>query len=420
MKVLHLGTTDVRGGAARGAFWLHAALRERGVGSQMLVGRKYSDDPDVVPFPALLGRADNWLREGLDALPLRRYDKTDESYWTVGWVPRAIGRVVRRLAPDVVHVHWTGGGFLSVGALAHIDAPIVWTMRDMWPLTGGCHYTIECERYLVGCGSCPQLRSSAGRDLSRRVWQRKLEQWRGLRLWMVPISRWLADAAEASPLFDGQPVRVIPNGIDTRRFRPMDRHLSRLAWGIEEGRRCILYGAIDAIRDRRKGFPELLDALRHLGGTHDRDTELVVFGDLQPEAIPDVGLKVRCVGTIEDDVMLARLYEAADVMVAPSLQEAFGKTLVEAMACGTPVVAFDHGGPADIVAHRETGYLARAFSAEDLARGIAWCLGDAARNAQLGRNARARAELEFDIGVVAGRYDDLYDEVLSEGLGRAA
>lgn len=420
MRVVHLSTSDIRGGAARGAYWLHRALAGRGVDSRMLVGRKYGDDDDVLAFPAAGGRAEGWLRARLDRLPLGFYRKTDESFWTVGWLPRRIAGVLRRLAPDIVHVHWTGGGFLPVQAMAGLGVPAVWTLRDMWSLTGGCHYSLECDRYRTGCGRCPQLRSDREGDLSRFVFRRKQASWHDLAPRLVPISRWLADEARASPLLQRMPIRVIPNGIDTGRFRPAGRALARRAWDIPDGRRCILFGALDAVRDRRKGFTLLVEALRLLERfRRSGDTEVLVFGDLQPDAMPDVGLPVRFLGPIADDLILSRLYEAADVMVAPSVQEAFGKTLVEAMACGTPVVAFDHGGPADIVEHGATGYLARAFCPEDLARGIAWCIDDDGRNAELGRQARRRAESEFDIGVVAGRYEALYEEMLGAAACRA-
>src|SRR5262249_8362631 len=148
------------------------------------------------------------------------YRKTDDSFWTVGWVPRRLDRAIRRLRPDIVHLHWTGNGFLPIWALARLDRPMVWTLRDMWAFTGGCPYTAGCERYREACGACPQLRSSAEEDLSRRVWQRKRRYWRSLDLWLVPLSNWLAECAGKSSLLHGCPITVIPNGLDIGRFVP--------------------------------------------------------------------------------------------------------------------------------------------------------------------------------------------------------
>jgi len=149
MRVVHLSTTDVQGGAARGAYWLHRALADAGVDSQMLVGRKYSDDDSVHSLSGFLAPMRERVRNALDHLPLRTYQKTEEAFWTVGWLPRRVKNAVAALKPDIVHLHWTGGGFMPIDALATLPYPLVWTLRDMWAFTGGCHYTAGCDRYEV-------------------------------------------------------------------------------------------------------------------------------------------------------------------------------------------------------------------------------------------------------------------------------
>jgi glycosyltransferase involved in cell wall biosynthesis len=414
MKVLHLSTTDIQGGAARGAFWLHKALQQEGVESSMFVDRKYSDDASVLSASGAVARTGSRIRARLDRMPLARYQLTQDSFWSIGWVPHPIERFVKRVDPDIVHVHWIGNGFLPIGALGHLRQPIVWTLRDMWSFTGGCHYTAGCDRYRLGCGACPQLRSDDPRDLSARVWRRKQHTWHGLDLWLVPISSWLADCARTSTLFDDHPIEVIPNGVDTRRFRAQDKAEARRHWDLPQDKRLILFGGIDPVRDPRKGFRPLVEALKRLAaeGWAER-AMLVVFG-ANPEGVPpDCGLPARFMGHISDDNALARLCAAADVMAAPSLQEAFGKTLIEAMACATSVVAFDTGGPVDIVSHRENGYLAAPGDTDDFAAGLAWCLESSERLAALGEQARATAEENFDIAVVARRYRALYKRILA-------
>jgi len=410
MRVLHFSTFDNDGGAARGSLWLHRALRAEGIDSLMMVGRKKSDDASILPLPHLADRLAAKLRGRLDAAPLLRYDKTDDAFWTLGWLPARISHIVEEVDPDVVHLHWIGAGFLPIDALKRIGRPLVWTLRDMWPLTGGCHYTAGCERYRQGCGACPQLGSARETDISRKLWQRKERSWAGLNLHLAPISGWLADCVQASPLLRDFPREIVPNGLDAGKFRPTEKRLARRAWGLPADKRIVLYGAVNATQDRRKGFPELLTALDRFGKTDKaRDTLLVVFGDLEPADMPDIGIETRYVGYVGDDDRLALLYSCADVAVMPSLQEAFGKTLIEAMACGTPVVAFASGGPLDIVDHRHNGYLAEAFSPDDLAAGIAWCLERRNIGDDPGARARAKVEAEFDIQVVARRYAALYE-----------
>lgn len=415
MRVLHFSTFDSDGGAARGSLWLHQALRAEGVDSLMMVGRKTGHDTSILPLPHLSDRIAAKLRGRIDTLPLLPYGKTDDSFWSLGWAPARFRHIINQIDPDVVHLHWTGAGFLPLDALRHIRRPLVWTLRDMWPLTGGCHYTAGCERYQTGCGACPQLRSTHDNDISHRTWQRKSESWVDLDLHLAPISGWLDDCLRASPLLRNYPSEIIPNGLDARRFRPADKRLARRAWDLPEDKHILLYGAINATQDRRKGFTELLAALNQFSRTSDvEDTLLVVFGDLRPDDMPDLGVETRYVGYIGDDEKLALLYSCADVAVMPSLQEAFGKTLIEAMACGTPIVAFGSGGPLDIVDHCFNGYLAKPFCPDDLAAGISWCLKQWSRGNDLGARARAKVESDFDIEVVARRYATLYARCIGE------
>ncbi len=413
MKVLHLSTFDAGSGAARGSLWLHEALARRNVKSSMVVAKKIGDDASISGLPSRFSRVAAKLRMRLDDLPTRIYRPTDESFWTLGLLPSRIDRVVEDAAPDIIHLHWVGAGFLPIAAMKRFARPIVWTLRDMWSFTGGCHYTAGCEKYRDACGACPQLRSTRTNDISRLVWRHKRKHWDDLDLWLVPISRWLGECASASTLLADYPIEVIPNGLDVSTFHALDKAAARAVWNLPSNRPIAVYGAINATRDPRKGFPELLRSLHSLGREERaRNMLLVVFGDLRHGDIPDCGIETRYVGFVEDNRRLAELYASADVAVMPSLQEAFGKTLIEAMACGTPVVAFDSGGPRDIVTHRVDGYLATPFDPDDLARGVLWCLDSVAAGADIGSAARRKVLSEFDIEVVADRYRALYERVL--------
>lgn len=414
MRILHLSTFDTGSGAARGSQWLHEALRRRGIDSSMLVAKKMSEDATVHRPPGALPRLATKLRMQLDDLPLRAYRTTDESFWSLGWVPGRFERMIDDMQPDIIHLHWVGGGFLPISALKQFARPIVWTLRDMWSFTGGCHYTAGCEKYRGSCGACPQLRSSTEYDLSRAIWRHKKKHWRDLDLWLVPISQWLGECAQASPLLGRYPIEIIPNGLDVSTFNQFDKKAARAEWDLPPERPIAVYGAINATRDPRKGFAELREALHILGRQERaRDMMLVVFGDdAVQNDIASTGIETRYVGYIEDNVRLSKLYASADVAIMPSLQEAFGKTLIEAMACGTPVVAFDSGGPRDIVSHGIDGYLAKPFDAADLAEGVLWCFGRVAQDVPLGDAARLKVKAEFDIEAVADRYHRLYRTIL--------
>jgi glycosyltransferase involved in cell wall biosynthesis len=414
LRILHISPTDIEGGAAMGAYGIHKALQRSGVDSLMLVQRKYSDDPSVITHgtgPQFVMEA---LRDRVDRIPLRFQRRRPDSWWTVGLMSIDVSAAVHDLEPDIVQFHWAGRGAAPIETLRRIRyLPIVWTLRDMWPLTGGCHYSGGCQRFLSGCGRCPQLGSPRANDLSSWQWARKHRAWRNANVTFVALSRWMANYARQSPLVFNKPVSIIPNGVDTGTFRPMDKVAARKVWGLPEDRRIVMFGALFGTQDPRKGFSYLSDALRRLAASKAGDKLLaVIFGADSGDR--DLGVEARYMGTIRERGDLAALYACADVMVVPSTEENFGKTALEAMACGVPTVAFANTGQLDIIDHQLDGYLAEDRSAEDLARGILWCLEPGQRAAMLSRNARVKVEKCFDIGVVAQHYVTLYGRLLEE------
>lgn len=413
LRVVHLSTDDVRSGAAREAYRLHRGLRARGVESWMLVDKKFSDEPHIVGPAAPAAKAFARGARHVDGLPLHVYRRRQNAEFSLQWLPRRAARAVHALQPDLVHLHWICDGFVPVRALASLGAPLIWTLDDMWPFTGGCHYAGDCAGYSRSCGACPQLGSRRAWDLSRWRWHSKRRAWRGLPIVFVALSQWIADCARRSSLFADRQVHVIPPALDTTVFRPFPQALARERLGLSADGQVILFGAVNATHDPRKGFAELTAALDIVArdDTTPKPT-LLVFGAAAPPPGFAPALPARFLGHLYDDLALAMVYSAADVMVVPSRAEAFGQTATEAMACGTPVVAFGATGLLDIVAHWETGYLARPFDVDDLARGIAFVL-DARANGgsadDLSRAARDRAVRLFAIDAVARRMTALYD-----------
>jgi glycosyltransferase involved in cell wall biosynthesis len=395
-----------------GAYGIHTALRHAGVDSLMLVQRKFSADPTVITQGFGAQVLIEALRGRLDRLPLRFQRRQPDNWWTVGVMPIKIASAVRSLAPDVVQFHWAGRGSAPIETLRAIShLPIVWTLRDMWPLTGGCHYSGGCQRFLTGCGACPQLGSDRTRDLSAWQWRRKQRSWRNVNITFVALSRWMANYARQSPLVFNNTVSIIPNGIDTRTFAPMDKTIARARWGLPQKRPIVMFGALFGTQDPRKGFAYLRDALRGLAGRSEAKGLLaVIFG--ADESAEDLGVEAKYVGMVRGRTQLAELYACADVMVVPSTEENFGKTALEAMACGVPTVAFANSGQLDIIDHRVNGYLAEDRSSDDLARGILWCLDQERRTGSLSRNARDKASRKFDTAVIAQQYVALYSRLL--------
>jgi glycosyltransferase involved in cell wall biosynthesis len=414
MKVLHLSTTDIEGGAARAAHRLHQGLRKADVDSQMLVRAKFGIDQNVISDRSVLTK----LGPRLDGLPLRFYPKHDLAMFSAQWAPDALTTTVAQLAPDILLLHWIGNGFVNINSLRQFKKPLVWLMHDMWAFTGGCHYTQDCEGYKKQCGQCPQLQSQRDWDLSRWIWQRKVKAWRGLDLTIVSPSTWLAEVAQSSSLFKHVPIVVIPHGLDLEKYHPQDRQAARHILHLPQEKHLVLFGASPGTTgDTRKGFQFLVPALQRLGQMDPgKQIELAVFGSNPPEDPPELGFKIHYLGQFQDDLSLSLVYSAADVMVVPSMQEAFGQTASEALACGTPVVAFEATGLKDIVEHQVTGYLAAPFDVADLAQGISWILEDSERHQNLRLAARAKAEQEFTLELQSQRYFSLLTKISQGSL----
>lgn len=413
MKVLMLNTFDDVAGADRAAGRLQRGLRALGIDASLLVQFKFNAESDAICRGSRVGTLLKRLKLYLGLLPVRLYANRPENNFTPALLPDRLAARVAEMAPDIVHLHWLGAGFCRIESIGKFDLPLVWTLHDSWPFTGGCHVPGDCVRYRERCGACPVLGSARERDLSRWTWLRKKRAWRDRGMVAVAPSRWLADCARASSLFRDLRVEVIPNGLDTETFRPMDKRAARDFLGLPQERRIIMFGAVNAVSDRNKGWHLLQPALKLVGADFP-DALAVVFGADQPAQRAEPGIELRFIGRLKGDAPLVAAYCAADVLVVPSLQESFCQSATEAMACGTPVVAFGATGLLDVVEHRESGYLAEPYDVEDLARGIGWVVEDKVRLARLSLNARSRVEAEFSIEKVSQRYAALYRELLAE------
>jgi glycosyltransferase involved in cell wall biosynthesis len=305
---------------------------------------------------------------------------------------------------NIVHLHWVNG-LVRSSSIERIRQPVVWSLRDMWPVTGGCHYSLDCEKYKTGCGNCPQLNGYLGVDPTARLVASKTKKFKNVN--PVGISEWVTKEANSSVIFGPDRARTINNNVNCSRFFPVEAFSAREVLGISTNKKVLLIGSTN-IRDFYKGASKFYDSLKAL----DKDKYyLCVFGKPDMKALKSTGFEFNAFGFLHDDISLRLAYSAADVFVAPSIQEAFGKTLVESMACKTPVVCFDATGPASIVDHKVDGYKAKPFDPDDLAAGIEWVV-DNPNYEEVAECARNSALKKFDSTVIADQYIELYKGLL--------
>ena len=419
MRVAIVNTHANSGGAARAATRLKQGLRSSGVDAFMysLTG---NDSSDVIRFKPSMDFSDRVIRffrkshiAHSDSKYIKRRPEglelfsDDRSY--VGKEP-----LMKMPDCDIVNLHWVAR-FLDYRSLPIISCkPVVWTLHDMNPFTGGCHYDGGCDRYCGVCGRCPQLGSSRTHDLSFSIWQRKSKAYslfnpEGLHI--VSPSRWLAGEARKSALLGRFSVTVIPNGVDINLFSPRNATGFRKVLDIPPDARVILFVA-ESITKRRKGVSILLDALKLLG--EESKYVLVSVGGGSIEAATEI--RHMSLGRIEDERILSAIYSMADVFVIPSVEDNLPNTVLESMACGTPVVGFDVGGIRDMVHDGQTGALIKKGDAGGMARAIRDLLVNGERLETMASRCREIVLSEYSLDIQARRYIELYEDMIENRL----
>jgi len=410
MKILIVSATDLQGGAGRAAYRLHQSLLDKDIDSQMLVQTKNSDDFTVISKDKKSSKYLNQLRPFIDSIPVRLYKNRVDAMFSISWLGfDGIVDRINEINPDIVHLHWIAGGMMRIEDISKIKAPLVWSLHDMWPFTGGCHYDQDCGLYKNKCGNCKVLNSPKENDLSRKVFKRKRGSYSKIQnMNIVATSKWIGICAKESSLFKDRQITLLPNPIDTGIFSPIDKTFARGYFDIPKDKTVILFSAMRSILDSRKGSKELFEAIDML------DLNNVVFviaGSSKPEHPPKLKFPTFFIPPLLDEVSLPLIYNVADVMIVPSIQENLANSIIESLSCGIPVVAFDIGGNSDMIEHKKNGYLAKAIIPKDMANGIEWVLKNN-ESQNLSNNSRKKALKDFDQRVVSKKYIDFYKNIL--------
>ncbi len=403
MKVLLLNTY-ARGGAAVACLRLKDALEQAGVDAKIL-----SADQAGSRWP--------FYAERLSFLPFER-DKSVRFSFSLANFGKNLLRHPLVQEADVLHLHWINQGFLSlqgIQELSLLGKPMVWTLHDMWAFTGGCHYSRGCDHFQECCGHCPYLKNPSPNDLSHRIWVRKQHLF-PKNIQFITCSAWLASVARSSSLLKNYPITNIPNPIDVTLFQPLsetERRNFRLSKGINPQSRLLLFAAMN-VSEERKGFRFLQEALDFLKSQHpDFQVEIMVIGKAQPEVLSALPYPVHALGMIQDQRELIRIYGSADVFVIPSLEDNLPNTVMESLACGTPVAGFKTGGIPEMVGHLEQGFIAPQGDSRKLAEGIYWVLSKANLSV-LSKQAREKATSDYANALIAKQYTDIYQNMLQK------
>lgn len=418
MNVVHINSFDLLGGAARAANRLHTGLKRLGVRSSMFVAEKRgSDDSVTIYHPPVdpWNRIGREVRRQLLGRAINRYRATAPAGLSFFSDDRTIyGRDPWRLLPeaDVINLHWVIG-FLDYKAFFSSlppHKPVVWTLHGMDPMTGGCSFDAACGRFTAECGACPQFGSQSSSDLTHQVWQRKKNAYSKIatsQLQIVTPSRWLGGEVRRSSLLKLFDCTVIPNAVDTDVFAPRDRSVAREVLGVPRDAKVVLFLA-DGVDIPRKGAHLLTQAL----SAPEARNRLFLLSLGPGRLFPIEGIPRLELGPTDDDRFLSFVYSCADLLVAPSLQDNLPNTVLESMACGTPVVGSSVGGIPDMVRPGITGLLANPQEPRDLIRAILELLSDSERLKQMAQSCRDIACKDYSLAVQAKRYAVLYQDMI--------
>jgi glycosyltransferase involved in cell wall biosynthesis len=441
LSTLTVSPSAVGGGAEKVALELHESYLARGVDSWLALGHRNADVPQSLQIPNdarrsmwarwLLGPARNLEAQssrssdfaGLASRGLRvaaepgRYARVGRGEEDLDFPESRHVLDLPPHRPDVIHLHNLHGSYFDVRALPEISAttPTVLTLHDAWLLTGHCAYPLACERWKTGCGSCPDLSLYVPirADASARNWKVKRDSIRASRLSIATPSRWLLRTVEESGLLHpGIDLRHIPNGVDTSVFAPSDKAAARLALGLPEDARIAVFAAKALASSQFKGFGTLTDALALLGERTSVTTMVFIALGEEGQARRIGNTELRFSPFLTDPRDVARYYQAADLYVHPAHAENLPLAIIEAMSCGTAVVASDVGGIPELVAAGETGLLFPASDPAALADAIETLFGDTGRLAAMGAAAAERVRAHFPLDRQVDAYLGWYAEMI--------
>ncbi len=407
LKVLIVNTYQHLGGAARAAFRLFEALNAAGVESEFL------------HCHSAVAQVDMSEARFYEALPVLAAQQRPHSLFSCNTVSHAnLVEYINQSDADVVHLHWLADGFISIEDLQAVQKPLVFSLHDMWLFTAGCHYTQGCEQFRQACSECHLFNQSDYqrqrlplRDILQHNWHRKAALFRHkMPIMVVGLSRWITEQARLSNLLSETDICTLPNPIDPQCFFPDDNADILLDFGVPVDKPLVLFGAINGTQDPRKGYKHLQSAFSQ--AQLQQDVRIVTFGN-RDYFESRVG-NIDCINLpVLDNVQIRQLLSHCKMLILPSEQENLSNMVMESLACGTPVVAFDIGGNADMIIDGKNGRLASVVNSETLANEIANVL---LHGVEWTRHTIHQDTISrFGYFVVAGRYQAMYKRLLQGG-----
>lgn len=400
MNVVHLVGGEENSGAFKGASLLNNDLKNYGINSEII----HEKDTNFLNF---VGKK---FRQNFEKSPKLLFPNRDSSTFSSSIIGFNFFNDKRYINADIVNLHWINNGFFNISYLKKISKPIVWTLRDMWAFTGGCHYTLGCEKFLNSCNKCPHLKSFLNYDLSSFNQNRKKKYFKSKNINFVVNSTWMEKMAKKSSLLKNETIHTFFPSFDLKNYFSDIDYKFKSNLNISNNKKIILYGAQN-IEAKYKGFEYFLKSLDYLNKS---EYLIIFFGHFWNEdLIKKKKIEYLKLGFLNDKKVLRKIYSMADVFVASSLQEGFPKTVAESLLCNTPVVFFNNTSIEDVCKSKKIGgYGADYLDSKDLAEGIKWILENPNYSKNLAQKGAKEIISKFNSEILIQNYIDLYKKLL--------
>ncbi|MEO6136065.1 MAG: glycosyltransferase [Ginsengibacter sp.] len=372
LKAVQIHYSEKASGSA--AWRLHCCFNEYGINSTAIFLIKGNHNEDNVKY---LGRKANLIARIDQKIQgfINRKNKKELGLFSFPILGTDISKRKEIIESDFIYIHWTSMGFLNlknIENLIKLQKPVIFILHDMWHITGGCHYSFDCNKYITGCQNCPILPTTKEHDLSSKEFKKKLKLYsRYHNIYFVSPSKWLYNCTKESLLTIKKPAFYIPNIINTNVFKPFNKQIAKNILNIAPNEFVLAFGAVQ-IGSPYKGWKYLQNALEILKEENlELSLTVLIFGSGFNKTIENlIPFKTKFLGHLNDEFSMVIAYNAADVFVIPSLADNQPTTVMESLSCGTPVVGFNTGGIPDMIKHKENGYLAQYKDSNGIATGI--------------------------------------------------
>ena len=400
INVLHIVGGKKTNGVFKGAYILHEALLNLKVNSKILNDENNKEN-NLTHYMNLVNFNNsvysNFLKNifiFIEKIIKTIFLHSPRETFTLNFLGFDLTKSKEYKKADIIHIHWLSEGFINLRSISKIKKPVIWTVRDMWPFTGGSHYTMDFEKYEKSA------LAKFVRKFKKNCYKKNIR--------FITTSNWMKRIAEQSEILQNKKIIQIDNNIDLKNFSSLPKDRARKKLKISTKKKIILYGAQNP-QSKRKGWNFFIDALRQIDK---KDYFLIIFGKFWSHKVLDeIGIEYKSMGFINETNLLNEVYSSADLFVASSIHDAWPKTFAEAMYCGTPVVCFDNTSISEIVDHKKNGYVVNDFSSDGLKKGIEWLANEVNKNSSINKHAIEKI-LNYEPKIIASKYIKIYNKLI--------